>query len=134
VTVIDITSTRMLMAHGFLRRVFEAFERHQTAVDVVTTSEVSVSMTVDDGRRVPDIVSALREFAEVQIEPDMAILCAVGDNLRRDPRIATRVVTALDGFLLRLVSQAASRRNLTVVLGQGDVAAAMRRLHDEFFR
>jgi aspartokinase len=70
----------------------------------------------------------------VQIEPDMAILCAVGDNLRRDPRIATRVVTALDGFLLRLVSQAASRRNLTVVLAQSDVAAAMRRLHDEFFR
>jgi aspartate kinase len=134
VTVVDITSTRMLMAHGFLRRVFEVFERYRTAVDVVTTSEVSVSVTVDDNRQLDVIVPALREFAEVQLEPNMAILCTVGDNLRRDPRIATRVIRALEGYLLRLVSQAASRRNLTVVLSRDDVASAMRRLHDEFFK
>ena len=84
VTVVDITSTRMLMAHGFLRRLFEVFERFKTAVDVVTTSEVSVSVTVDDTRRLDEIIENLRTFADVSCEPDMAIVCAVGENLRTD--------------------------------------------------
>src|SRR5215813_6990818 len=71
ITILDITSTRMLMAHGFLRRVFEVFE---TAVDVVTTSEVSVSVTIDDNRRGPDIVAALLQFADVRVEEQMALL------------------------------------------------------------
>jgi len=134
VTMVEITSTRMLMAHGFLRRVFEVFERYRTAVDVVTTSEVSVSVTVDDDARLGDIVEALREFAEVNVEGDLAILCAVGDNLRCDPRIAARVIGALDGFRVRMVSQAASRRNVTIVLRDEDVARGMAQLHGEFFR
>src|SRR5205823_7501059 len=80
VTVIDITSTRMLMAHGFLRRLFEVFERFKTPVDVVTTSEVSVSVTVDDARRLDAIVDNLRNFAQVNCEREMAIICAVGEN------------------------------------------------------
>ena len=134
VTMVEITSTRMLMAHGFLRRVFEIFERYRTAVDVVTTSEVSVSVTVDEDRGLGDIVAALREFAEVSVEADLAILCAVGDNLRTDPRIAARVIGALEGFRVRMVSQAASRRNVTIVLSDADLAAAMSQLHDEFFQ
>lgn len=133
VTVVDITSTRMLMAYGYLRRVFEVFERHRTAVDVVTTSEVSVSVTIDDDRRLSAIIEGVADFAEVQVEPGMAILCAVGDGLQRDPRVAARMLGALDGFRLRMVSQAASRRNITVVLRDADVAAAMTRLHDIFF-
>ena len=133
VTMIEITSTRMLMAHGFLRRVFEVFERHRTAVDVVTTSEVSVSVTVDDAARLDEIVEALREFAEVNVEGGLAILCAVGDNLRCDPRIAGRVIGALDGFPVRMVSQAASRRNVTIVLRDEDLASGMAALHKEFF-
>ena len=82
VTVIDITSTRMLMAHGFLRRLFEVFERFKTAVDVVTTSEVSVSVTVDDTRRLDgDSSTTCANFAEVSCEREMAIICAVGENL-----------------------------------------------------
>jgi aspartate kinase len=133
VTMVEITSTRMLMAHGFLRRVFEVFERHRTAVDVVTTSEVSVSVTVDDDTHLTDIVEGLREFAEVNVEADLAILCAVGDNLRNDPRIAARVIGALDGFPVRMVSQAASRRNVTIVLRDTDLALGMAQLHREFF-
>jgi aspartate kinase len=133
VTVIDITSTRMLMAHGFLRRLFEVFERFKTAVDVVTTSEVSVSVTVDDTRRLDAIVDNLRSFAEVVCEPEMAIICAVGENLRADPTLFGRAVTALERVPLRLVSQAASRRNITFVLRDADVPNAMMRLHDEFF-
>jgi aspartate kinase len=123
----------MLMAYGFLRRLFEVFERFRTSVDVVTTSEVSVSVTVDDRRHLEAIAYALSEFAEVSVEPDMALLCAVGDQLRTDASIAPRVLRVLEGVPLRMVSQAASRRNITVVLRQADLAGAMQRLHHEFF-
>jgi aspartate kinase len=133
VTVIDITSTRMLMAYGFLRRVFEVFERFRTAVDMVTTSEVSVSVTVDDERDLDQIVEALREFAEVSVERHMSLLCAVGDVLQDEPEMAARVVGVLEEVPLRMISQAASRRNITVVLRQSDLPHAMERLHEEFF-
>ncbi len=132
-TVVDITSSRMLMAYGFLRRLFEVFERFRTAVDVVTTSEVSVSVTVDDRRNLDAICEALKDFAEVSIESDMALLCAVGDNLRMEPTLAARVLRVLEDVPLRMVSQAASRRNITVVLRQSELAGAMQRLHAEFF-
>jgi aspartate kinase len=131
--VIDITSTRMLMAHGFLRRLFEVFERFKTAVDVVTTSEVSVSVTVDDTRRLEVIADNLRNFADVATEREMAIICAVGENLRMDATLFGRAVMALERIPLRLVSQAASRRNITFVLRDSDVPHAMTRLHEQFF-
>jgi aspartate kinase len=133
VTVVDITSTRMLMAHGFLRRLFEVFERFKTPVDVVTTSEVSVSVTVDNPRRLDDILGNLRTFAAVACEPQMAIVCVVGENLRSEPSLFAKAVTSLDRIPLRLVSQAASRRNITFVLRDGDVPEAMSRLHSALF-
>jgi aspartate kinase len=133
VTVIDITSSRMLMAFGFLRRLFEVFERFKTPVDVVTTSEVSVSVTVDNARRLDDILGNLRNFAEVSTETHMAIVCIVGEHLRSDPTLFSRAITSLHSIPLRLVSQAASRRNITFVLRDTDVPAAMNLLHDQFF-
>jgi aspartate kinase len=133
VTVVNITSSRMLMAHGFLRRLFEVFERFKTAVDVVTTSEVSVSVTVDNTRRLDDIISNLRTFAEVTTESDMAIICVVGENLRSDPTLFARAVTTLQRIPLRLVSQAGSRRNITFVIRDADAPEAMNALHDELF-
>ena len=133
VTVIDITSTRMLMAHGFLRRLFEVFERFKTAVDVVTTSEVSVSVTVDDTRRLEAILDNLHNFAEASCEREMAIICAVGENLRADSTLFSRAVTSLERIPLRLVSQAGPRRNVTFVLRDADVPHAMMRLHETFF-
>jgi aspartate kinase len=106
VTVIDITSTRMLMAHGFLRRLFEVLE---------------------------SILDNLRHFADASCEREMAIICAVGENLTTDPTLFGRAVTALDRVPLRLVSQAASRRNITFVLRDADVPHAMMRLHEAFF-
>jgi aspartate kinase len=133
VTVIDITSTRMFMAHGFLSRLFEVFERFKTPVDVVTTSEVSVSVTVDDARRIEPIIENLRAFAEVSQEREMAIICAVGEDIHEDPMAFGRAVSALGSIPLRMVSQAASRRNITFVLRDVDVPDAMVRLHDAFF-
>lgn len=133
VTVVDITSSRMLMAYGFLRRVFEVFERYTTAVDVVTTSEVTVSVTVDDRRHLESIVEELSEFSQVTVDHEMALLCAVGDRLRNEPAIAARAVGVLEEVPLRMISQAASRRNITVILRQVDLPHAMNRLHEEFF-
>ena len=133
VTVVNITSTRMLMTHGFLRRLFEVFERHKTPVDVVTTSEVSVSVTIDDRRRLPAIIEDLSEFAEVSSEGDLALICAVGDGLATDRAFASRLLSAVDGVPLRMVSQAASRRNVTIVIAAADLPAALNRLHDRFF-
>ena len=132
-TVVDITSSRMLNAYGFLRRVFEVFERFRTAVDVVTTSEVSVSVTVDDRRHLEAITEALSEFAEVSTEREMALLCAVGDRLRNEPEIGARVIRVLEEVPLRMISQAASRRNITVILREADLPHATHRLHEEFF-
>jgi aspartate kinase len=133
VTVVDITSSRMLMAHGFLRRLFEVFERFRTPVDVVTTSEVSVSVTVDNPRRLADVMDNLRMFADVNAEPDMAIVCIVGERLQSDASLFARAVTALGDIPLRLVSQAASRRNITFVMRDNDVPEAMSRLHAALF-
>jgi len=132
-TRIDVTSTRMLMAYGFLRRVFEVFERHRTPVDVVTTSEVSVSVTIDDRRSLDAILADLGQFAQVASEPDMAILCAVGERLRTDAALSTRVLGALEGLPLAMVSQGGSRKNITVVLPETHLADAMQRLHARFF-
>jgi aspartate kinase len=132
VTVVDITSTRMLMAHGFLAKIFETFERHRTAVDVVTTSEVSVSVTVDDARRLPEITAALREVADVTREDNMAIVCAVGDGLQRDPTFVSHLLEALGGIPIRMVSQAAARRNITLVIREADLEPALVRVHERF--
>jgi aspartate kinase len=133
ITILDITSTRMLMAHGFLRKVFEVFETCETAVDVVTTSEVSVSVTIDDSRRGAEIVAALLQFADVTVEEQMALLAVVGDRLTTHSALAARIVGALTAFPLRMVSQAASRRNVTIVLPEASLAPAMMHLHRELF-
>jgi aspartate kinase len=101
-------------------------------VDVVTTSEVSVSVTIDDVRRLDEIVQDLSAFAEVSVTGDMARICAVGERLRTDPSLSARLVGALDGFPLRMVSQAGSRRNVTFVLPQADLVDAMQHLHTRF--
>jgi aspartate kinase len=130
---LDIASARMLEAYGFLRRVFEVFERYRTSVDVVTTSEVSVSVTIDNRRALDAIVAELSEFAEVSSEDHMAIVCAVGEGLRRDPTLATRMLGALEGLPLVMVSQGGSRQNITAVVRDEDTASAMERLHRRFF-
>jgi aspartate kinase len=133
VTVVNITSTRMLMAHGFLRRLFEVFERFKTSVDVVTTSEVTVSVTIDDARRLPAIVEALSGFAQVDRDDHMAIVCVVGDGLHEDAALAARVLASVGDVPMRMLSQAASRRNITFVIRESDLPTALGRVHDKFF-
>jgi aspartate kinase len=133
VTVVDITSTRMLMAHGFLKRIFEVFEQHRTSVDVVTTSEVSVSVTLVDARRVPEIMASLADVADVTREDRMAIICAVGEGLQNDPAFVGKLLDAVGAIPIRMVSQAAARRNVTLVINEGDLESALARVHERFF-
>ncbi|PYT05573.1 MAG: lysine-sensitive aspartokinase 3, partial [Acidobacteria bacterium] len=121
VTIVNVTSTRMLMAYGFLRTIFEVFERHQTSVDVVTTSEVSVSMTLDDTQRLDAIKRDLSGIGEVSVERDKAIVCVVGDNLKFTPGLAARLFRAIDSTNVNMISQGASEINLTFVIDESDV-------------
>lgn len=134
VTVVDIASTRMLMAHGFLHRLFGVFEKHSTSVDVVTTSEVSVSLTVDDGRRLPAIIEELSEFADVTREDHLAVVCAVGEGIAGDATFVSRLLQAMGSVPIRMLSQAAGRRNITIVLPDHELPGALARIHEAFFR
>ncbi|HEU0139083.1 MAG TPA: lysine-sensitive aspartokinase 3 [Bryobacteraceae bacterium] len=133
ITVVNIHSTRMLMTHGFLKKIFEVFERYETPVDMVATSEVSVSLTIDDTERLQSIVDELKRFSEVSVEENQAIVCLVGDNIRFTPGVAARVFSALERVNIRMISQGASKLNLSCVVAQTDLKEAATRLHDEFF-
>ena len=133
ITLIDIHSTRMLMAHGFLARIFAIFDRHSTAVDMVSTSEVSVSLTVDCADRLPEILSDLSKISQVEANPGKAIVCVVGDGIRYTLGIAARVFDALDGIRIRMISLGASRVNMGFVVDEHDLERAVRRVHSEFF-
>jgi aspartate kinase len=133
ITLVNIHSTRMLMAHGFLRRIFEIFDRHGTPVDMVATSEVSVSLTIDNTAQTERICEELREFSEVSMEPEQAIVCLVGENIRYTPGVAARVFNALHSLNIRMISQGASLLNLSVVVAEKDLRQAVASLHAEFF-
>jgi len=133
ISLLNIHSTRMLMAHGFLRRIFEVFDRFETSVDMVATSEVSVSLTIDNAQRLDAIVAELRQFAEVDSEKEQAIVCLVGENIRYTPGVAKRVFDSLSGINVRMISQGASLLNLSFVVAEKDVRRAVEALHEEFF-
>ena len=133
ITLIDIYSTRMLMAHGFLARIFAVFERHETAVDMVSTSEVSVSMTVDRPGRVDRILADLAGFSHAEAASGKAIVCVVGEGIRYTPGIAARVFNALEGIRIRMISLGASRVNVGFVVDEQDLVDAVLRLHETFF-
>jgi len=133
IAVVNIRSLRMLMAYGFLKRIFEVFDRYETPVDLVTTSEVSVSLTIDSTARLDKIIGELRQFSEVTVEEDSAIVCLVGDNIRFTPGVAGRVFRALEPVNVRMISQGASRQNLSCVVAEDDLPRAVELLHKEFF-
>lgn len=133
ITLVNIVSSRMLGAHGFLRRIFEVFDRHETPVDMLATSEVSVSLTVDNAGALGVVRREIGEFADVSIEPNQAIVCMVGDNIRKTPGIAARAFGALKAINIRMISQGASELNISVVVEAADLVLAVESLHREFF-
>ncbi|HEV3149515.1 MAG TPA: lysine-sensitive aspartokinase 3 [Acidobacteriaceae bacterium] len=132
-TIIDIVANRMLMSHGYLKAVFEVFDRHKCSVDMVSTSEVSVSLTVDSNERLPEIAADLRKFADVKYEGRKALICMVGENIRGQNGIAAQVFGALRHINLRMISQGASEINMSFMIEEDDVEEAIRSLHSVFF-
>ncbi|HJQ33829.1 MAG TPA: lysine-sensitive aspartokinase 3 [Pyrinomonadaceae bacterium] len=133
VHILHITSARMLGAYGFLRAIFEVFERHRTEVDLVTTSEVSVSVSLEDASALEAITEDLKPIAAVHAESGRAIVCIVGEGLRTTPGIAGRVFSTIKDINVLLISQGASNINLTFVVEEQHAAEAVRRLHAAFF-
>ncbi|MEX2581692.1 MAG: lysine-sensitive aspartokinase 3 [Gemmatimonadota bacterium] len=133
ISLIQVTSTRMLGAYGFLRALFEVFEKHRTGVDIVTTSEVSVSLSVEETRRLPAIVEDLEQLGSVQVSHGNAIICVVGEGIGSIPGVAARVFGTLADINVVLISQGASSINLTFVVSEREVGEAVTRLHATFF-
>ncbi|MEK6982947.1 MAG: lysine-sensitive aspartokinase 3 [Nanoarchaeota archaeon] len=135
VTVIHIDSKRMLGAYGFLARLFEIFDAHKKIVDVVATSEVSVSITVDDDDGLEDFASELKEVADVSVENNKSIICVVGEGIKYTPGIAGRTFAALGNknINIEMISSGASKINITFVVNAGDAEEAVKTLHQEFF-
>jgi aspartate kinase len=133
ITIVNVAAPRMLLAHGFLKAIFEAFDRHKVAVDVVSTSEVSVSLTIDSNEAIPALAADLAKLADVKYEGRKAIVCLVGENLRETPGVAARVFGELADLKVRMISQGASEINLTFVIAEEDVPGVIQRLHTAFF-
>jgi len=132
-TLITVSSSRMLNAYGFLRRIFEIFDRHKISVDLVATSEVSVSMTVEDKRDLGGLVTDLEALGSVKVEPEVAILCLVGQELWKDNRLVARVFEAIPDLPVRMISLGSSEINLSMVLKAHDLDAAVAAVHRAFF-
>ncbi len=133
ITIVDVAAPRMLLAHGFLKSIFEAFDRHRIPVDVVSTSEVSVSLTVDSNESIPALAADLARLADVKYEGRKAIVCLVGENLREIPGLAALVFGELSDVKIRMISQGASEINLTFVIDEDQVPSVVQRLHKAFF-
>jgi len=134
ITVVTVSSSRMLMAHGFLRALFEVFDRHRASVDMIATSEVSVSLTLDNATKLPSILEDLKALGEVKVDESLTLLCLVGGNLRYTPGVAAEVFGCIRDINVLMVSHGASHINLSFLVDQKDSDAAIQRLHAYFFR
>jgi aspartate kinase len=133
ITTVQITSARMLGAHGFLRALFEVFGRHQTAVDVVTTSEVSVSLSIDDASALPELIQDLEQLGAVEVEEHRTIVSVVGEGLRGTPGIAARVFSTISDINVSMISVGASSVNLTFMVDDARAQETIVRLHRAYF-
>lgn len=133
VTVITVQSSRMLNAYGFLAQIFAVFDRHRISVDLVTTSEVSVSMSVDDDRNLDQLRAELSSLGRVEVEHAQAIVSIVGQDIWKDSRTVARVFGVLAGIPIRMVSLGNSDVNLSMVVPSQQVSDTVSRLHEEFF-
>src|SRR5437667_356864 len=129
ITTVQVTSARMLGAYGFLRALFEVFDRHRTAVDVVTTSEVSVSLSIDDVSALPELIPDLQQLGTVEVEEGRTIVSIVGDGLRNTPGIAARLFSAISDINVSMISFGSSSVNLTFMVEETNARETIERLH-----
>src|SRR6267142_2162211 len=129
ITTVQVSSARMLGAYGFLRALFEVFDRHRTAVDVVTTSEVSVSLSIDDASALPELIPDLEQLGTVEVEERRTIISIIGEGLRNTPGIAARVFSEISDINVSIISVGASSMNLTFMVEESRATETIKRLH-----
>jgi aspartate kinase len=132
-TIIDVVASRMLMSHGYLKAVFDVFDKYKCAIDMVSTSEVSISVTVDSNQQLPEICAELAKIADVKMEGHKALVCLVGEDIRGHNGIAGQVFSAISHVNVRMISQGASEINMSFMIDEEDVEEAVRSLHEHFF-
>ncbi len=133
ITIVTVSSSRMLMAYGFLKGLFEVFDRHHTSVDMVATSEVSVSLTLDNVSWLDAIVEDLKSLGDVEVATNMALICLVGNNLKYTPGVARRAFGSIADINILMVSHGASNINFSFIVDQNDADSAIQKLHADFF-
>ncbi|HED07089.1 MAG TPA: aspartate kinase [Ignavibacteria bacterium] len=125
ITAIKIKSGRMLLAYGFIRKVFEVFERYKTSIDMTTTSEIAVSITIDDKTYLKGIVNDLQLYGNVEVNENMTIVCVVGDNILEQKGYINKVFDALENFSIRMISYGGSRHNISILINSEDKKEAL---------
>ncbi len=133
IIAVKIKSSRMLMAYGFLRQIFEVFERFNTSIDMITTSEVAVSLTIDDDTHLDAITAALRHFGQVEVDRKQSIVCVVGQFLQHDTGNIVRVLEALSDVPIRMISYGGSKNNVSLLVNEADKTRALQLLNDALF-
>lgn len=133
ITVLRISSARMLGSYGFMAALFQIFERFRTVIDVISTSEVSVALTLDNTESLEKIVSELERLGDVEIEHGHAVICVVGEGLRASAGLASKIFSTIDNISISLISHGASSVNMTFVIKEEKVNEVIKRLHNSFF-
>lgn len=133
ITILRISSARMLGAYGFMSALFQIFERYRTVIDVISTSEVSVALTLDDTASIEPIINELKRLGDVEIETNHAVVCIVGEGLRSSSGLASKIFSTIDDINISLISHGASSVNMTFVVKEERVGEVIKRLHNEFF-
>lgn len=133
ITAIKIRSYRMLMAYGFLRKIFEIFEKYKTSIDVITTSEVAISLTIDNCKNLDKIIAELEGLGEVEIDRDMTIVCVVGDMESEEKFFSKKIFEALEGIPVRMISYGGSPHNVSILVSTSDKKETLQKLSNHLF-
>jgi aspartate kinase len=133
IIAVSIKSSRMLLAHGFLRKVFEVFEKYKTPIDMVTTSEVAVSVTIDDAKSLDLIVDELKAFGTIEVDKNQSIICVVGNRLIEKEGVLKQVFDSLASVPVRMVSYGGSNNNISILLGTPNKDKALNLLNEGLF-
>jgi aspartate kinase len=133
ITILRITSARMLGSYGFMSALFQVFERHRTVIDVISTSEVSLALTIDNTHSLENVVRDLERLGKVEVEENNAVICIVGEGLRNTPGLAAKIFSNLSDINISLISHGASGVNVTFVVKEEFLPEVVKRLHKAFF-
>ena len=133
ITAIKIKSYRMLMAYGFLMKIFEVFEKNKTAIDMITTSEVAVSLTIDNTEKLDEIIDELQSFGNIEVETDLSIICIAGDLAQNKKGVTSAIFNCIDEIPIRMISYGGSNYNLSFLVKSSDKIPVLNLLNDGLF-